>query len=245
MLIAIWGRDGTGKSTLVDALGILFSKKGVTAVIDTDLTQPTLPARINGTAVSAEESWGTALSEIGIRDTAKYLHLHPKNKNLFYAGLTSGDEYRSYEIGLEADVHAGEFVHKCVELANTVILDISGQRTDPFIPYALTNADKVLLPGTPDVQGICWLNAVNPLIEDMEAQGRILTVAAMADRQHDLPAIEKVTDIRFAAALPFVKEFWQMRDTGASPLKGTTSAAFRYMCQIKKIYSLLKGEDAK
>ena len=45
MLIAIWGRDGTGKSTLADALGLLFAKRGVTAIIDTDLTQPTLPQR--------------------------------------------------------------------------------------------------------------------------------------------------------------------------------------------------------
>ncbi len=49
MLISIWGRDGVGKSTLADALGGLFSQRGITVVIDTDLTQPTLPVRINGT----------------------------------------------------------------------------------------------------------------------------------------------------------------------------------------------------
>ena len=42
MLIAIWGRDGIGKSTLCDALCVWFARQGITAVIDTDLTQPTL-----------------------------------------------------------------------------------------------------------------------------------------------------------------------------------------------------------
>jgi CO dehydrogenase nickel-insertion accessory protein CooC1 len=244
MLIAIWGRDGIGKSTLADALGILFAKKNVTAVIDTDLTQPTLPARINGTSVNAEESLGKAVSGIGTGDATTYLHQHPKHKNLFYAGLMDRDEYMSYEIGLEADVRAQEFTHQCVGLANTVILDISGQRTDPFIPCALINADTVILFVSPDVQGICWFNAVKPLIEGMNVQVRVLPIAAMADRHHDLHAIEKTADMRFTAALPFVKEFQQMRDTGASPLDGTTPAAFRYMRQVKQIFSLLKGEDA-
>ena len=62
MRIAIWGRDGTGKSTLADALGMLFIKQGVTAIIDTDLTQPSLPARVNGRKLSADASLGKAIS---------------------------------------------------------------------------------------------------------------------------------------------------------------------------------------
>ena len=38
MIIAIWGRDGAGKSTLSDTLGVSFSKRGVCIVIDTDAT---------------------------------------------------------------------------------------------------------------------------------------------------------------------------------------------------------------
>ncbi len=243
MVIAIWGRDGVGKSTLSDALGILCAKNKVTAVIDTDLTQPTLPARIIGTAFDKETSLGKAISGVGSYDTAAFLHQHPKNKNLFYAGLTDRDEYMSYEIGLEADVYAQDFIHSCVGLADTVILDISGQRTDPFIPAALINADVLLLPVTPDVQGVCWFNAVKPLIEGMNVQGRVLPIAAMADRHHDMSAIEKAADLKFSASLPFVNEFRLTRDTGAIPLDGTTPAAFRYMVQVQKLYSVLRGDD--
>ncbi len=239
MVFAIWGRDGTGKSTLADALGRMFSNNGVTAIIDTDLTQPTLPARIIGKKLSAEASLGKAISGMGADDAAKYLHQHPKMKRLFYAGLTAQDEYLSYELGLDATDAAKDFMQRCTAVADTVILDLSGQRTDPFVPNALSGADKIIVPITPNVQGVCWFNAVKPLLEAMNAAGRVLPVAAMADRQHDLFVVEKAADMRFIAALPYVREF---RQNGADA--GTTPAAARYAKQVQKIFGMLREVKA-
>jgi hypothetical protein len=75
----------------------------------------------------------------------------------------------------------------------------------------------------------------------MNAQERIVPVAVMVDRHHDLSVIEKAADFQFAAALPFVKEFRQ--NTGESPLKGSTLFAMQYVRQVKKIFTLLKGGD--
>jgi MinD-like ATPase involved in chromosome partitioning or flagellar assembly len=239
MLIAIWGRDGTGKSTLADALGLLFAKRRVTAIIDTDLTQPTLPARVNGKKFNAEASLGKAISGIGTDDAAKYLHQHPKQKQLFYAGLTDRDEYLSYEIGLEAADAVRDFIERCAALTDTVILDLSGQRTDPFVPGALCDADKIILPITPDVQGVCWFNAAKPFLEAMNTSGRVLPVAMMADRRYDLSAVAKAADIRFAAGLPYVREF---RQNGADT--GSTPAAIRYAKQVQKLCEMLKEVEA-
>jgi hypothetical protein len=49
-----------------------------------------------------------------------------------------------------------------------------------------------------------------------------------------LDAIEKVADIRFAAALPFVREF---RQNGGDA--GSTPAAIRYFKQVQKLYRKL------
>ncbi len=239
MLIAVWGRDGFGKSALCDTLGILFARQGTTAVIDTDLTQPTLPARLNGMRIDADASLGKAIG-LGSMDAATYLHQHPKLKTLFYTGLTDRDEYLSYEFGLEADDVAQDFVERCAELADTVILDLSGQRNDPFLPGALIRSDKVIALFTPDVQGICWFNSVKPLLATMNAQERLLPVAAMAGGQHDLSAVEKAAPTTFIASLPYVQEFRQDCDPGA----GTTPAAMRYLREVKKLYALLKGSDA-
>jgi len=239
MLIAVWGRDGTGKSSLCDALGLLLSGKRVTAIIDTDLTQPTLPQRVNGKKIDGNASLGKAITGIGTSDTARYLHQHPRRKGLFYAGLTDKDVFLTYEIGLEATGAAQDFTSQCAELANAVILDLSGQRTDPFIPCALTLADKVIILITPDVQGVCWFKAIKPLLEAMNAQGRVLPVAAMVER-HAVNAVEKALDLRFSVELPYVRELRQARDTGTSPLGGSTRASVRYTKQVKKLCGLLR-----
>ncbi len=233
MIIAIWGRDGTGKSTLADTLAQLFAKRSVTAIINSDLTQPTLPMRLNGQRISADASLGKAIFDVGTDDAAKFLHQHPKNKRLFYAGLTDMDEYLSYELGLEATDAAKDFVERCAALTDTLILDISGQRTDPFIPAALCSADKIVVPITPDVQGVCWMNAVKPFLEAMNAAGRVLPVSAMTVNPA-LDAVEKAADIRFAEALPHVREFRQNSTDSSS-----TPAAIRYFKQVQKLYRKL------
>ena len=241
MLISIWGRDGIGKSTFAEALGFLFSKKEITTVIDTDLTQPTLPSHINGTIFTQDTSLGKAVSGIAIADVTRYLHQQSKRKALFYSGLTDNDDYLSYEIGLEADNNAQDFISGCKEHADTVIIDISGQRTDPFVPGALVNSDKVILLITPDVQGICWYKSVQSLLETMNAQERILPVVSMTEKQHDLSIIEKEIEENFIAALPFVKEFRQ--NSTMIPQDGTSYAAVRYLKQVKKIHELLRGAE--
>ena len=209
MQIAVWGRDGIGKSTLCSSLGALFARQEIIAVIDTDLTQPTLPIRLPEHSFKADSSLGRFFAGIGTDDITLFLNQHPKYKKLFYSGLTDQDEYLSYEIGLEVDNRAQDFVELCAETVDTIILDLSGQRTDPFVPGALIHAETILVPFTPDVQGVCWFNAVKPLLQSMKAQGRVLPVAAMTDRHQDISLIEKAIDADIGAILPFVKEFRQ------------------------------------
>lgn len=240
MVIAIWGRDGVGKSMLCDTLGLLLSQKDVAAVIDTDLTQPTLPIRLNGLRLEPDASLGKVVSGTGTVNASSFLHQHPKHKGLFYAGLVDGDDYMSYEAGLDADETAQDFIEQCNELADTVILDLSGQRTDPFLPGALLHADKVIVMFTPDVQGICWYQSVTPLLHNRQVQGHVLPVAAMIEGHHDLPAVEKTIGASLAAALPFVKEFRKTHDSGMSPLEGVTPSALRYQRHVRRLYEQLK-----
>ncbi len=234
MILAIWGRDGVGKSTLSDSLGVLFAQKGICITIDTDLTQPTIPARIAGNP--GKGSLGRAISGSIITDIKPYLHQHPKHKGLFFAGLTDKDDYLSYEIGLEADDNAQDLIDRCTEQAGTIIIDLSGQRSDPFLPPALLNAENIVLLVVPDVQGLCWFLSVKSLLESMNAQGRVIPVAMKVQPYHDVGKIEKTGGLEFAASFPYLKEVAALRDTGE-----TAVCIAKYAKPLKSLFKRIWG----
>lgn len=227
MVIAIWGRDGAGKSTLSDTLGVFFSKRGTCVIIDTDLTQPAIPCRCPGEAKKGTKSLGQALADVVVTDIRPYLCQLPTYKGLFYAGLRYGDDFLSYELGLSAEGAARNFIDRSVEQADTVILDLSGQRNDPFLPAAL-EADHIILPIVPDTQGLCWFLSIQPLLERMGAMERILLAASMFQPGHDIDGVEKAGGLAFAVRLP------RVRDTGGG----------RYAKAVKPLLNLLLGGDA-
>ena len=103
MIIGIWGQAGTGNSTLAVTLGKYLTKNGIVLIVDTDLTQPTLPTHIKSKVIESSGSLGRALN-IGMQEATKYMHQDKKYKRLFYAGLTQQDTILSYEYGFEIKV---------------------------------------------------------------------------------------------------------------------------------------------
>ena len=222
MLISIWGRDGSGKSTLADYLGSQISKKSLAAVIDTDLTQPTLPIRLPGFCFVKDNSLGRAIAGAGTMEIKRYLHQDPKNDGLFYAGLLNGDDYLAYEIGLEAESAAGLFVKNCSSNVDHVILDCSGQRTDPFIPLAVKNSDHILILITPDLQGICWWQSVEPLLKQLNVLNKVHLVLSPVHRHHQESWIQESLGIKIAATLPLADELNILRCSGQNPSETIT-----------------------
>lgn len=250
MIIAILGRGGTGKSMLCDMLGVLFSKKGPAAVIDTDLTQPTLPIRLPGRIISREDSLGKSLSGAGSAEINRYLKQHPKHKSLFFAGLTDGDDCLSYELGLEAAETVHNFVNRCGQTVDHVILDCSSQRTDPFLPVALTHADHIVLLITPDIQGVCWYLSIRPLLESMDAMNRVFPVLTRVQRYHAVGEALKMMSISnesLVGELPFAPELDVLRGSGQLPDQAITPAAIRWQKQAGQIFDRLthsKGDPS-
>lgn len=236
MIIAIWGRDGTGKSTIADGFASLLSRKGLTVIVDTDLTQPTLPIRLPGVEIPCEESLGKAISGTGTSDIIRYLHQHPQRKALFVAGLVDGDEYLSYELGLDVSETAGSFIENCRGIADHIVLDCSGQRTDPFVPYSLSKADAVIIPLSPDIQGVCWWLSVKPFLDRMNATKRVLPIATMVQKHHSPNWAAEAAGIRFRAELPFAPELGRLHGMGSLPDECSTPRALAWNRQIRRLF---------
>jgi CO dehydrogenase nickel-insertion accessory protein CooC1 len=211
MLIMIWGRDGSGKSTLADHLGNLLSRDSLVAVIDSDLTQPTLPVRLAGMNFRRERSLGRAIAGTGTSEAKNYLHQHPECPGLFFTGLLNEDDYLSYEIGFEAEQAASRFIRHCQDTVDHVILDCSGQRTDPFVPIGLQSADQILIVLTPDLQGICWWKSVEPLLKHLNVIDKVKLILSPVQKHHQVDWIESGIGSEIHNSLPYTPELNQLR----------------------------------
>lgn len=214
MLISIWGRDGCGKSTLADYIGQYLSKKDITVLIDTDLTQPTLPMRLPGLSFRKDSSLGKAIAGTGTTEIRPYLFHHLRQEGLFIAGLTYGDDCMSYELGLETEATARLFVKNCQEQFDQVILDCSGQRTDPFLPAALQLSDKIILMLMPEPQGILWWQSAKPLLEKLNVMDKIELIMSPIQPHHEIRQLGKDSGLNIKVALPFAPELNHLRCSG-------------------------------
>ncbi len=225
MIVAVWGRDGSGKSMLADALADrLASGDQLAAVIDTDLTQPTVHLRKPIHEVKEEERFGSlgrAIAGVGLLEARSYLHQHHQNKSLFIAGLTAKDDYLSYELGLGAKDIAERFVKSCAEVVDHVVLDCSGQRTDPFLPVALSLADAFIVVLTPEPQSIWWWWSVVQFLTTTVGLKKVVPVMNMVQRHHDYESAVKGTALEESLGvvlpLPWSRELDALRCAGELP----------------------------
>ena len=71
----------------------------------------------------------------GRTDIRPYLCRHTEHKGLFYAGLRDGDDFLSYELGLGAENGARNFVDRCAEQADIVILTCPASAATRSCPW--------------------------------------------------------------------------------------------------------------
>jgi MinD-like ATPase involved in chromosome partitioning or flagellar assembly len=237
MRLLIWGRDGLGKSTLADYIGLRLSKKSIAVVIDTDLTQPTVPVRIPGIKVKKERSLGRAIAGTGTSEIRPYLIQHPKHEGLFFSGVVSDEDYMEYELGLDSSVNAGIFMNSCASQCDYVIVDCSGQRTDPFLPDALIKSDKILILISPDLQGISWWRSVKPLIDEMKVDHKIIPVISQLHEHHNEKWLQEGYRIDQFVALPFARELNLNRSAGRIDQNLTTRAGRSWQKTVDALIS--------
>ena len=212
MIIAIWGCGGTGKTTLATGLGSIYAGKGTVGVVDSNLCSPTLPMQLAGTRLEQEHSLGRHLNRLGTNEIRPYFHQHPQCSGMFLAGLTDRDTFIDYEIGFEAIDRAKEFLTQSEEMLGTVILDCSVQRTDPFLPVMLREADCIVLPIVPNIGAAYWYGAIQPMLQNAGALEKTIPVATMVQPFHLVGEVEGQLGIRFAAQFKYSRDLGRLHD---------------------------------
>ncbi len=199
MVIGIIGREGLGKTTLAGALGRYLARDDITAVINTDMTVPTVLQ-----ADKALRSLGHYLTLDTKQPVTPYLQQHEKIRQLFFAGTTTMDDVFSYEVDLDQAAQAESFLEECIEEVGHVVLDVSGQRVDPFMPPVAGHADVLLFLTSCDAEGMNSLFAMERLLQHVRCPVHI--VLSKTQSYHDKQEFERASGRKVAYELPFCHE---------------------------------------
>lgn len=190
------------RSTLEHSLGRHLNRKAT-------LPSAKLSAPWRGCAMTNRRF---GMTHSGTNEIRPYFHQHPQCSGMFLAGLTDRDIFIDYEIGYEGIDRAREFLLQSEELLGTVILDCSVQRTDPFLPVMLREADCIVLPIVPSVGAVYWYSAILPMLQNAGVLEKTVPAATLAQPFHLISEVEGQLGIRFAAQFKYSRDVGRLHD---------------------------------
>ena len=236
--ITVWGSPGSGKSMFCCILAKALTRdKRKAIIISGEPGIPMLPVWLPEQITTTAVSIGQVLTSVEI-DTSLVASHVTVLKNYPYIGLMgycAGENPLSYP---EADYQMVlQLISSAKKLVDYVILDCGSAMTNVFTPAAIESGDLVVRIVTPDLKGINYLKAHQPLLAD----GRFhyhehMTFAGMARPFHAFDEMGYIIG-GFDGLLPYGKEI----DRCAT--EGGMFRAIKY-CNSKYTASLNKILDA-
>lgn len=206
-IITVWGSPGSGKSIFCCILAkALTRSKQKAIIINGESSIPMLPVWLPDQMTETTVSIGQVLSSVEI-DTSLVASHVTVLKNYPFIGLmgySAGENPLSYP-----EIHypmIRQLISAAAALVDYVILDCSSNMTNIFTPAAIESGEVIIRILTPDLKGVNYLKAHQPLLAD----GRFrydthITFAGMARPFHALDEMGYIIG-GFDGLLPYGKE---------------------------------------
>lgn len=237
-VITVWGSPGSGKSMFSCILAKALTRdKRKAIIINAEISVPMLPVWLPEQIIQTNASVGQVLSSVEIDTSLVAGHVTVLKSYPFIGvmGYAAGENPLSYPEVKYAMVL--QLVNAAARLVDFVILDCSSNMTNVFTPAAIESGDLVVRILTPDLKGVNYLKAHQPLLGD----GRFhydqhMTFAGMARPFHALDEMGHIIG-GWDGLLPYGKEI----DRCAT--EGGMFQAIKY-CNPKYTASLNKVLDA-
>ena len=236
-VITVWGSPGSGKSMFCCILAKALTRdKRKAIIINGDVSTPMLPVWLTYQIVETNASIGQVLSSVEI-DTSLVASHVTVLKSYPYIGLmgySAGENPLSYpEVNYQMVL---QLIAAAAKLVDFVILDCSSNMTNVFTPAAIESGDLIIRLLTPDLKGVNYLKAHEPLLQDKRFRyNEHITFAGMARPFHAFDEMGYIIG-GFDGLLPYGKEI----DRCAT--EGGMFQAIKY-CNAKYTASLNKVLD--
>ena len=243
-VITVWGSPGSGKSMFCCILAQALTRdKRKAIIINGEAGVPMLPVWLPEQLIETNASIGQVLSSVEIDTSLVASHVTVLKSYPFIGlmGYSAGETPLSYP---ETDFNMVlQLVSAASKLVDFVILDCGPSMTNVFTPAAIASGDLVARILTPDLKGINYLKAHQPLLAD----GRFhydshLTFAGMARPFH---AFEEMGYLigGFDGLLPYGKEIDRCATEGGM-FQALKYCNAKYIASLNRVLGALEQMEA-
>ena len=206
-VITVWGSPGSGKSMFCCILAKALTRdKRKAIIINADMNVPMLPVWLPEQIIQTNTSIGQVLSSVEIDTSLVASHVTVLKNYPFIGmmGYAAGENPLSYpEVKYTMVL---QLIHAAAKLVDFVILDCSTSMTNVFTPAAIEAGDVVIRILTPDLKGINYLKAHQPLlVDELFRFSEHMTFAGLARPFHALDEMGYIIG-GFDGLLPYSKE---------------------------------------
>ena len=241
-VITVWGSPGSGKSMFCCILAKALTRdKRKAIIINADMNVPMLPVWLPEQIIQTNTSIGQVLSSVEI-DTSLIASHVTVLKNYPFIGMmgyAAGENPLSYpEVKYTMVL---QLIHAAAKLVDFVILDCSTSMTNVFTPAAIEAGDVVIRILTPDLKGINYLKAHQPLLVDERFRfSEHMTFAGLARPFHALDEMGYIIG-GFDGLLPYSKEIDRCATEGGIFLTDGRCSVYPARTRTCRIYPLTVG----
>ena len=243
-IITVWGSPGSGKSMFCCILAKALTRdKRKAVIINGEPGTPMLPIWLPEQIIETGASIGQVLSSVEI-DTSLVASHVTVLKNYPFIGLmgySAGENPLSYP---ETDYSMVlQLVSAASKLVDFVILDCGPDMTNVFTPAAIESGDLVVRILTPDLKGVNYLKAHQPLLVDerFHYDGH-LTFAGMARPFHALDEMGYIIG-GFDGLLPYAKEIDRCATEGGM-FQALKYCNAKYTAALNRVLEALEQMEA-
>lgn len=206
-IIAIWGNPGSGKTTFACLLAKRLTRdKSKAIIVNPDNATPILPVLFPNENIEKSMSIGNVLTAVEIDNAlvASKVVLYKPYPFVGVMGYSAGETPLSYpEIEYKKVL---EFIFAAASLVDYLILDCTSSVVSAFTPAALEAADTVIRILTPNLFGIHYFRAHQPLLADNRFKPD--EHISLAGKARPFQSIDEMGHLigGFAGYLPYNKE---------------------------------------
>ncbi len=248
-IITVWGSQGSGKTMFCCILAKVLTSADKIAqdrnkvlIINADAGVPMLPVWLPEQMTETDASIGQVLSSVEIDSTLVASRVTVM-KNYPYIGLMgycAGENPLSYpEVKYEK---VRQMIEAAERLVDFIILDCSANMTHVFTPAAIEVGDVIVRILTPDLKGINYLKAHQPLLVDSRFRyDEHLTLAGMARPFHALEEMGYIIG-GFDGLLPYSKEIDRCATEGGM-FRAVNYCNPKYTAALNKVLDALEDTD--